>query len=151
MLLRDEMVALTWFRPIVEMQHMSEDKSKLCGVTAHSRRWMNGYMSQIPQIIHRIINALEGYQLPRCIWPGFWNVYVMATTIAIFVNHIIGHGLRPIPLSHWVAPDVQTILRGEGWLESNCVFKGTDVIWISLELADHGRHSRSPCWQSWSY
>ena len=67
MLLRDEMVALTWFRPIVEMQHMSEDKSKLCGVTAHSRRWMNGYMSQIPQIVHRIINALEGYQLPRCI------------------------------------------------------------------------------------
>ena len=30
-----------------------------------------------------------------------------------FVNHI-GHGLRPIPLSHWVAPDAQTILRGEG-------------------------------------
>ena len=29
MLLRNEMEALTWFRPIVEMQHVSEDKSKL--------------------------------------------------------------------------------------------------------------------------
>ena len=67
LLLRYELGALTWFRPIVEMQHMSEDKSKLCGITAHNRRWKNWYMSQIPQILHGITNALIGYQLLFCI------------------------------------------------------------------------------------
>ena len=65
--LRNELEFLTWFGPIVEMQHMSEDKSKLCGITAHNRRWTNGYMSQIPLILHGINNALIGYQLLFCI------------------------------------------------------------------------------------
>lgn len=60
--LRYELEVRTWYRPIAEMQHMFDDRTKALWNHDHNRRWTNGYMSQILQIVHRIINALEGYQ-----------------------------------------------------------------------------------------
>ena len=59
-LLRYGLEIITWFRPIAEMQHMLDDKMKALWIHDHNRRWMNEYMSQILQIVHRIVNALEG-------------------------------------------------------------------------------------------
>ena len=61
-LLRYGIGVRTWLRPIAEMQHMFDDRTKALWTHDHNRRWMNEYMSQILQIIHRIINALAGYQ-----------------------------------------------------------------------------------------